>query len=66
MKGRVFMMMLPCVHLFKFHQIKCISLSFRKNLWRGVGRWDILDTEYMYKRQLFCTSNYNLNIKICL
>lgn len=54
MKGRVIMMMLPCVHLFKFHQIKCISLSFRKNIWRG----DISGTEY--KRLVFCTSKYEL------
>lgn len=59
MKGRVIMMMLPCVHLFKFHQIKCISLSFRKNIWRGgVGRGDISGTEY--KRLVFCTSKYYL------
>lgn len=58
MKGRVIMMMLPCVHLFKFHQIKCISLSFRKNIWRGLGGWegDISGTEY--KRLVFCTSKY--------
>lgn len=59
MKGRVIMMMLPCVHLFKFHQIKCISLSFRKNIWKGVGGgWegDISGTEY--KRLVFCTSKY--------
>lgn len=56
MKGRVIMMMLPCVHLFKFHQIKCISLSFRKNICWGVGRWDISGTEY--KRLVFCTSKY--------
>lgn len=60
MKGRVIMMMLPCVHLpvFKFHQIKCISLSFRKNICWGVGRWDISGTEY--KRLVFCTSIYQL------
>lgn len=63
MKGRVIMMMLPCVHLFKFHQIKCISLSFRKNIWRGVGGlgggiFQVLNTN------VWCFVLLNINYKL--
>lgn len=63
MKGRVIMMMLPCVHLFKFHQIKCISLSFRKNIWRGGwglggGIFQVLNTN------VWCFVLLNMNYKL--
>lgn len=52
-------MMLPCVHLFKFHQIKCISLSFRKNIWRGGGGiFQVLNTN------VWCFVLLNINYKL--